>query len=96
MRTLNILLVTFMLSVLLTSSAAVMPAGPHDSRERSARRTALEGGIGRGSPLNAGSLITINQGTGAGTVIGHPDSVPGLTGLAFDISGTLYGTTISG
>jgi hypothetical protein len=34
--------------------------------------------------------------TGAGTLIGHPDSVPGLTGLVFDISGTLYGTTISG
>ena len=28
--------------------------------------------------------------------MGHPDSVPGLTGLVFDISGTLYGTTISG
>jgi hypothetical protein len=56
----------------------------------------LYGGIGRGSPLNSGSLIRIDQATGGGTVVGHPDSVPGLTGLAFDISGALYGTTISG
>jgi sugar lactone lactonase YvrE len=59
-------------------------------------QTALYGGIGRGSPLNHGALITINQGTGAGTLVGHPDSVPGLSGLVFDISGNLYGTTISG
>ena len=41
-------------------------------------------------------VITINQDTGAGALVGHPDSVSGLTGLVFDISGTLYGTTISG
>ena len=34
--------------------------------------------------------------TGAGALVGHPDSVPGLTGLVFNISGILYGTTISG
>ena len=61
-----------------------------------AAQTDLYGGIGRGSPLNPGALITINQDTAAGTLVGHPDSVPGLTGLVFDISGTLYGTTISG
>src|SRR6266436_4476637 len=54
--------------------------------------TDLYGGIGRGSPLNPGALIAINQDTGAGALVGHPDSVPGLTGLVFDI----YGTTISG
>jgi hypothetical protein len=59
-------------------------------------QTDLYGGIGRGSPLNPGAVITINQDTGAGTLVGHPDSVPGLTGLVFDISGKLYGTTISG
>jgi hypothetical protein len=58
--------------------------------------TDLFGGIGRGSPLNPGALIAINQDTGAGALVGHPDSVPGLTGLVFDISGILYGTTISG
>jgi hypothetical protein len=59
-------------------------------------QTSLYGGIGRGSPLNPGAVITINQDTGAGALVGHPDSVPGLSGLVFDISGTLYGTTISG
>jgi len=58
--------------------------------------TDLYGGIGRGSPLNPGALIAINQETGAGALVGHPDSVPGLTGLVFNISGILYGTTISG
>jgi hypothetical protein len=58
--------------------------------------THLYGGIGRGSPLNPGALIAINQDTGAGALVGHPDSVPGLSGLVFDISGILYGTTISG
>jgi len=58
--------------------------------------TDLYGGIGRGSPLNPGALIAINQDTGAGALVGHPDSVPGLSGLVFDISGILYGTTISG
>jgi len=61
-----------------------------------AGQTDLYGGIGRGSPLNPGAVITINQDTGAGALVGHPDSVPGLSGLVFDISGTLYGTTISG
>jgi hypothetical protein len=59
-------------------------------------QTDLYGSIGRGSPLNPGALITVDQHTGLGTLVGHPDSVPGLTGLVFDISGTLYGTTISG
>ena len=45
---------------------------------------------------NSGWLIRIDQATGAGTLVGLPDSVSGLTGLAFDISGALYGTTISG
>src|SRR6476661_268834 len=58
--------------------------------------TDLYGGNGRGSPLNPGALIAINQDTGAGALVGHPDSVPGLSGLVFDISGILYGTTISG
>ena len=61
-----------------------------------AAQTDLYGGIGRGSPLNPGALITVDQDTGTGAFVGHPESVPGLTGLVFDISGALYGTTISG
>jgi hypothetical protein len=84
MRTLKTLLCALMLAVSVVRPVAA------------AGQTELYGGIGRGSPLNPGAVITINQDTGAGTLVGHPDSVPGLTGLVFDISGTLYGTTISG
>jgi hypothetical protein len=84
MRTRKILLCALMLAVSVVRPVAA------------AGQTDLYGGIGRGSPLNPGAVITINQDTGAGTLVGHPDSVPGLTGLVFDISGTLYGTTISG
>lgn len=66
------------------------------SPQNSVAQTALYGGIGRGGGANSGWLIRVDQKTGLGTLVGHPDSVPGLTGLAFDISGTLYGTTISG
>jgi hypothetical protein len=89
MRTVKTLLWALMLAVMLTSSAMVRSAG-------TAGQTELYGGIGRGSPANPGWLITVDQDTGAGALVGHPDSVPGLTGLVFDISGTLYGTTISG
>ena len=78
-----------LLCILLLAVSVLRPVA-------AAAQTDLYGGIGRGSPLNPGALITINQDTGAGTLVGHPDSVPGLTGLVFDISGTLYGTTISG
>ena len=84
MRTRKILLCALMLAVSVVRPVAA------------AGQTDLYGGIGRGSPLNPGAVITINQDTGAGALVGHPDSVPGLSGLVFDISGTLYGTTISG
>jgi hypothetical protein len=84
MRTRKILLCALMLAVSLVRPIAA------------AGQTDLYGGIGRGSLLNPGALITVDQHTGVGTLVGHPDSVPGLTGLVFDISGTLYGTTISG
>jgi hypothetical protein len=66
------------------------------SPQDSVAQTTLYGGIGRGGGPNSGWLIRIDQATGAGTLVGLPDSVSGLTGLAFDISGALYGTTISG
>jgi hypothetical protein len=80
---------TLLFCALMLAVSVIRPAA-------AAGQTDLYGGIGRGSPLNPGALITINQDTGSGTLVGHPDSVPGLTGLVFDISGALYGTTISG
>jgi hypothetical protein len=53
----------------------------------------LYGGIGRGSGVNAGALITVDQTTGAGTVLGNPAGKSGLTGLVFDpVLGLLFGT----
>src|SRR5437764_6009598 len=67
------------------------------SRDAIADSVTLFGGIGKGSPVGAaGDVITINQTTAAGTIVGHPDAITGLTGLAFDSAGTLYGSTISG
>jgi hypothetical protein len=83
MKTLKILLCALTLSVIPAASGMT-------------GKTDLYGGIGRGSPLNPGALITVDQDTGTGAFVGHPESVPGLTGLVFDISGALYGTTISG
>ena len=77
MRTPKTLLCALMLAVSVVRPVAA------------AGQTDLYGGIGRGSPLNPGALITVNQNTGAGTLVGHPDSVPGLTGLVFDISGAI-------
>jgi hypothetical protein len=83
MKALKILLCALILSVIPAASGMT-------------GKTDLYGGIGRGSPLNPGALITVDQDTGTGAFVGHPESVPGLTGLVFDISGALYGTTISG
>jgi hypothetical protein len=87
MRKPKTLLCVLMLSIMPSVMARPVAA---------AGRTYLYGGIGRGSPLNPGALIIVDQNTGAGALVGHSVSVPGLTGLVFDISGTLYGTTISG
>ena len=83
-------------TVLCALMLAVMPLISVAQPVAAAEQTHLYGGIGRGSSLNPGALIILDQGTGAGALVGHPDSVPGLTGLVFDISGTLYGATISG
>jgi hypothetical protein len=56
----------------------------------------LYGGVGRGSPVNPGALLLIDQLTGAGTVIGNPAGASGITGLDFGLNGTLYGTDVSG
>jgi hypothetical protein len=53
------------------------------------------GGHGPGSTsTNDGSLVTVDQTTGDVTVIGHPAGVARLTGLAFDSTGTLFGSTL--
>ncbi len=57
----------------------------------------MYGGVGRGSAVNPGALLIVNQNTGEGTLIGNPITPPGgLTGIAFDSTGALYGSTIFG
>src|ERR1700730_16776204 len=99
MSTLKSILCALILSAEPVASGMTLQQPDHEfegEEEAQQGETDLYGGIGRGSPLNPGALITVNQDTGAGALVGHPDSVPGLTGLVFDISGMLYGTTISG
>jgi hypothetical protein len=59
MRTPKIVLCALMLAVSVVRPVAA------------AGQTDLYGGIGRGSPLNPGAVITINQDTGAGTLLGR-------------------------
>ncbi len=51
------------------------------------------GGHNNGDSTNDGSLAIVNPTTGAVTVVGHPAGVSRISGLAFDASGNLYGTT---
>jgi hypothetical protein len=53
------------------------------------------GGHGPGSDsTNDGAIVTINQSTGDVSVVGHPAGVARLTGIAFDASGALFGSTV--
>jgi len=54
------------------------------------------GGHNDGTSINDGSLVTVDPVTAAVTVIGHPEGVDRLTGIAFDSSGTLYASTLTG
>ena len=77
--------------LVLASTLIVMAIGLGPQRGSA---QALYGGNGFGSVTNNGWLITVNPSTGAGTLVGQPGAYPGITGLAFDSHGTLYGTTI--
>jgi hypothetical protein len=54
----------------------------------------LLAGIGFGSPVNRGRVINVDEATGVGTLLlgGGVGPTDGLTGLAFDASGALYGS----
>jgi hypothetical protein len=56
----------------------------------------LLAGIGFGSPVNRGRVITVNEATAAGTLLPEQGVGPaaGLNGLAFTASGALYGSAI--
>jgi len=64
----------------------------------------MYGGVGRGSKVNRGGLLIVDQVTGAGTLVGNPITdlelseglTGGLTGIAFNSAGALFGSTIIG
>ena len=60
-------------------------------------QTTLFGGVGRGAGAHRGEVITIDQTTATGTLVGAGATDPqaGLTGLAFDSSGQLFASTIN-
>jgi hypothetical protein len=66
------------------------------AQQNLAQTTTLYGGVGRGA-AQKGAVIIINQTNGLGTPLGSGAADPGvgLTSLAFEISGTLWGVTIS-
>src|SRR5438309_364160 len=55
----------------------------------------LYAGAGNFGTALDGSILILNQSTGAGTLVGTPSTL-GITGLAFDSHGNLYATTIKG
>ena len=59
-----------------------------------ARADILYGGNGNGSAVFPGELVTINQTTGVGTLVGDPVTPGGLSGIAFASPTLLYGSTI--
>ncbi|MFL6530306.1 MAG: hypothetical protein ACJ8KX_07530 [Chthoniobacterales bacterium] len=57
----------------------------------------LYGGLGghnNGDSTNDGALATVNPNTAAVSIVGHPAGVTRISGLAFDGSGVLYGSTL--
>jgi hypothetical protein len=55
----------------------------------------LFGAAGNGSSISPGGLFTVDQTTAAGTLVGDGVTPGGISGLVFDNSGILYGTTIT-
>ena len=57
---------------------------------------AMYGGVANGSPVDPGAVLTIDQGDGSGLLLDDPVTPGGLTGLAFDSTGRLFGSTAAG
>ncbi len=86
----------FFALVLVTATLTSLPTGVAFADSPNAGGdTSLYGALGNIPGGTRGSLITIDQETAAGTIVGPGVSpAAGITGLAFDISGTLYASTI--
>lgn len=85
-NTLAILKQFVKLAPILAISIANIWAGP----------ITLYGGLGghnNGDSTNDGALATVDQGSGAVTIVGHPAGVLRISGLAFDNAGLLWATS---
>ena len=81
------------------SSAIVVAALPVIALAGSVLYGGNGGHIGLGgqpNSVNNGALVTLDQTNAAVTLIGTPSGVARINGLAFDSSGNLYGSTITG
>src|SRR5207245_2937323 len=76
-------------SVCFLSAALAVPAARAD--------TVMYGSLGghnNGDSQDDGALALVNPSTAAVTVIGHPQGVARLTGIAFESTGRLFAATI--
>ena len=57
--------------------------------------TTMLGGVGRGSPINPGAVLAVDQIDGGGTFLADPVTPGGISGLAVDpVSGRIFASTI--
>ena len=82
-------------ALLMASALSLVP--PTATAKVSGGQTTLYAGVGRGPGTDRGTLITIDQTNGGGTLVGvgAADANVGINGLAFDTSGDLFASTIS-
>ncbi len=73
-----------------------VPGGVTDVGDLAPSRLLLYGGFGRGSFSNPGAVALFSDSTAEGELLGDGASPAGLSGLAFDGSGRLLGTTLDG
>ena len=73
-----------------------VPGGITDVGDLAPSRLLLYGGFGRGSFGSPGAVVLLSDSTAEGQILGGGASPAGLSGLAFDASGRLFGTTLDG
>jgi uncharacterized protein (TIGR03118 family) len=86
----------FMLAGFPTAAKVHRADGTRKGQRPDILSTTMYGGNGGHSnadSINDGSLVIIDQNNASVTLVGHPNGVARLTGLAFDSTGALFGST---
>jgi hypothetical protein len=73
-----------------------VPGGVTDVGDLAPSRLLLYGGFGRGSFSHPGAVVLFSDSTAEGQLLGDGAAPGGLSGLAFDGAGGLFGTTLDG